>query len=312
MRTIKPLADISKNHWLWGFHNRLLNQDLSSATVRGYVYDLNHFRSWLVDINGREPSLENIATIDVSAYRQYMINTKGMKASSVNRRIQAVKNMFLWAYEHGLVKENPAANVHFMKTAVRYLPKALQKKELHALSRVAGQSSHGLAKRNYALIQLLVQTGLRMGEAAMLKIADITVRDRSGAVRVRDAKGHKEREVPLNAAARRAITAYLNTRSSLDPDDFLFLSKRNQPASVRTLQDIIARLVRKARIKRIQVSAHTLRHTFAINYLKAHPGKLVELADMLGHESLDTVAIYTRPSQETLAQDLEQSPLNVY
>jgi hypothetical protein len=61
----------------------------------------------------------------------------------------------------------------------------------------------------------------------------------------------------------------------------------------------------------VRVSAHALRHTFALNYLRQSPGKLLELASLLGHESLDTTAIYTRPSSEELVQDLERSRLNV-
>ncbi|MDL1979377.1 MAG: tyrosine-type recombinase/integrase [Deltaproteobacteria bacterium] len=305
MRTIKAANAIPKDHWLRGFHERLISEDLSPVTVRGYLYDLNHFRNWLTESHGREPALEQILTVDLTTYRQYMVDVKHLKASSVNRRIQAVKKLFSWAHTEGLVVKNPAKNVRFMKPSVRYRPKALRKKELHALLRVAGQSSHGLAKRNYALIQLMVQTGLRISEAAAVKIADLTIHERSGSIRVCDANGRKEREIPLNAAVRRAFTTYLSTSRSHDPDDYLFFSKRNQPASIRTLQDTIARLARKARVKRIRVSAHTLRHTFAINYLKSHPGKLMELAALLGNESLDTVAVYTRPCQETLALDPE-------
>lgn len=313
MRTIKTLHTIPKDHWLRGFHENLINEDLSAVTVRGYLYDLKHFRSWLIEIHAREPALEQLLTVDVAAYRQYLVDVKRLKASSVNRRIQAVKKLFSWAHSEGLVGKNPAKNVRFMKPSVRYRPKALLKKELHALLRAAGQSSHGLAKRNYALIQLMVQTGLRISEAAAVKMTDLAVRDRSGSIRVCDSKGRKEREIPLNAAARRAIAAYLGTDGRpRESGGYLFLTKRNQPASIRTLQDTIAQLARRANIKRIRVSSHTLRHTFAINYLKAHPGKLVELAALMGHESLDTVAIYTRPSQETLALDLEESPINVY
>lgn len=312
MRAIKIKADISANQWLEKFKQHLITQDLSPATIRGYLYDLNHFHVWLSEFSGPEVPLDSIVAVDIAAYRQHMNETKRMKAASVNRRIQAVKRMFTWATQERLVKQNPAVNIRFMKPAVRYRPKALRKKELYALLSTAGRSSHGMATRNYALIQLLVQTGLRISEAAALKIADITMRERSGHVYVRYAKGRKERQVPLNAAARRALKGYLNTRNAPNPDEFLFLSKRNQPASIRTLQSVLTRLSHKANIKRIRVSAHTLRHTFAINYLKAHPGKLVELADLMGHESLDTVAIYTRPSQETLEMDLEQSPTNVY
>lgn len=77
------------------------------------------------------------------------------------------------------------------------------------------------------------------------------------------------------------------------------------------MQNVIAELARHAGIARIPVSAHTLRHSFAVNYLKSNPGKLIELAGLLGHESLDTTAIYARPSPDDLADDLERSPLNV-
>jgi integrase/recombinase XerC len=125
-------------------------------------------------------------------------------------------------------------------------------------------------KRNYALIQLMVQTGLRISEAAAVRMADLTIRERFGSIRVCDAKGRKEREVPLNAAARRALTAYLSTSSSKNSDAHLFFSKRNQPASIRTLQDTIARLARRAHIKRIKVSAHTLRHYTESRTMPSH------------------------------------------
>ena len=311
MRAIQLKDQNSSNHLFEQFEQYLITMDLSPASVRGYLYDLNHFEAWLMDMSGSGSSLDSIVTVDIAAYRQHMTETGHMKATSVNRRIQAVKKLFAWASDLGLVKKNPAAKVRFMKPAIRFCPKALRQNELHGLLRAAGRSSHGMAARNYALVQLLVQTGLRVGEAAALQISDITLRERSGGVRVRDAKGHKERFVPLNAAARRALKDYLSFRNTPNPNELLFLSKRNQPASIRTLQSTITKLARSAHINRIRVSAHTLRHTFAINYLKAQPGKLVELAGLLGHESLDTVAIYTRPSQESLEKDLEQSPINV-
>jgi len=94
-------------------------------------------------------------------------------------------------------------------------------------------------------------------------------------------------------------------------DEPLFLSERGRPMPTRTIQAVIFHLAQRAKIERVRVSAHTLRHTFALNYLRQSPGKLVELASLLGHESLDTTAIYTRPSREELAQDLERSRLNV-
>lgn len=82
------------------------------------------------------------------------------------------------------------------------------------------------------------------------------------------------------------------------------------PLSRRSIQRVLSELARRAKISRLRVSAHTTRHTFALAFLKRHPGKLVELAALLGHESLDTTAIYTQPSQEEMADDLETSGLN--
>src|SRR5258708_13436557 len=77
-------------------------------------------------------------------------------------------------------------------------PIGLAEPEVHMLLRAAGQSRHGLAKRNYALIQLMLQAGLRVGEVAALSVADVPTRERSGIVRIRQGKGAKEREVPLH------------------------------------------------------------------------------------------------------------------
>jgi integrase/recombinase XerC len=163
-------------------------------------------------------------------------------------------------------------------------------------------------------LHLLLQAGLRVGETTSLCIGDVRLRSRGGEVHVRYGKGEKEREVPLNASVRRALSAYLETRHAAapEPGEPLFLSRTGERLSERSVQALVQGLARRARISRLSVSPHTLRHTFALQYLKQNPGKLVELASLLGHDSLDTTAIYTRPSAEDLAADLEGSSLNVY
>ncbi|MDQ2765254.1 MAG: site-specific integrase, partial [Pseudomonadota bacterium] len=189
-------------------------------------------------------------------------------------------------------------------------PAGLTDVEVHALLRAAGASSHGLAARNYAMVQLMLQAGLRVGEVAALQGADIIMNDRSGSVRIRHGKGLKAREVPLNATVRRALKQHLDRSPARTQDEPVFIS-RDTAMPVRTIQAVITSLGRRGRLKRVAVSAHTLRHTFALGYLRDNPGKLVELASLLGHDSLDTTAIYTRPSRDDLAADLERSHLNV-
>jgi site-specific recombinase XerD len=189
-------------------------------------------------------------------------------------------------------------------------PVGLTEVEVTAVLRAAGQSKHGLSKRNYALLQLMLQTGVRVSEAAALQVRDAVLRDRAGSVKVRQGKGGKERDIPLNTSARRGLSAYLETRKPLRPDEPLITSETGAGISVRSVQSVISELARRAKITRIPVTAHSLRHTFALKFLERSPGKLVELAALLGHESLDTTAVYLRPSQEEMAEGVERSRLN--
>ena len=161
-------------------------------------------------------------------------------------------------------------------------------------------------------MQLLVQTGLRIGEVSTLRLADIELRERTGMVRVRDGKGRKEREVPLNATARRALRQYLAQRPTAGPECALFLSGRNAALPIRSIQAIIARLAQRAHLERLPVSAHRLRHTFALELTCAPIRESWSNWPACSVTTRSTpTAIYTRPSQADLVADLERSPLNV-
>jgi integrase len=80
---------------------------------------------------------------------------------------------------------------------------------------------------------------------------------------------------------------------------------------IRSMQNAIAALVRRARLARSDITAHSLRHTFALAWLRQHPGQLIELSQLLGHVSLDTTAVYTRASAADLARGVEQTPFNL-
>jgi integrase/recombinase XerC len=296
--------------WMASFLASLAHDDLAPATLRGYRYDLRHFLAWHRTVQESPFVIEKLAEYELIAYRQHMV-AAGRRPATVNRRLDALRRLCRWARGTGVVHADVAGNVRPMRTMRNQQPVGLTDIEIHALLRAAGASSHGLAARNYAVVQLMLQAGLRVGEVAALEVADITMNDRSGNVRIRQGKGLKAREVPLNATARRALKQHLEHRQALRKDAALFVSSRDTTMPVRTIQAVIASLARRARLKRVAVSAHTLRHTFALGYLRDNPGKLIELASLLGHDSLDTTAIYTRPSRDDLAADLERSHLNV-
>ena len=292
------------------FLDSLARQDLAPATLRGYRYDLRHFLAWHAAVQSDAFALDHLAAFELIAYRQHMV-AAGRRPATINRRLDALRRLCRWARSTGTLSGDIVHDLRPVRTVRNRQPAGLTDPEVHALLRAAGASTHGLAARNYALVQVMLQAGLRVGEVAALRMADITLSDRSGMVRIRHGKGLKAREVPLNATARRALKLYLAVHPAPAKEAVLFVSGRDTAMPVRSIQAVITSLARRARFKRIPVSAHTLRHTFALGYLHDNPGKLLELAGLLGHESLDTTAVYTRPSRENLAADLERSHLNV-
>ena len=311
MRSILSAAPVLGDLLLAAFARALRDQDLSPVTVRDYLHDLQRFRAWIEGSRGssqREVLFRRLTTVQLVNYRQHLLGVERLKASTINRKIQALKKLFGWARQKGHVKLDVSRELQFVRVGERLRPKGLTEAEVQALLRAAGQTSHGLAKRNYALLEVLLETGLRVGEVAALRIGDLALHDRSGVVQVREGKGRKQREVPLNSNARRALKLYLKGREPLRDEEYVFLSERGgKPLSLRTMQATVSELARRAGITRIPVSPHTMRHCFALRYLKRNPGELVELATLLGHESLDTTAVYTRPSAEQLAAGLEKS-----
>jgi len=306
LRKIQPPPSTRGEHpWLTAFQKELARQDLAAVTVRGYRTDVADFLRWY-----GSAALDRLTRVDLLHYRQHLTKDRNAKPATVNRKLEALRRFSRWAHSHGKLAEHVAAEVKLTRAVRGQCPKGLNAAEVQALLRAAGQSRHGLARRNYALTQILLQTGLRVSEVAGLQVGDLALHERSGEVRVHG-KGAKERTVPLNTTARRAIQAYLDGRDPLSPRAPVFLSETGAAISVRSIQALVADLARRARITRLAVSAHSCRHTFALSFLTQHPGKLVELAALLGHDSVETTAIYTKPSAEEMAEDLERSPLNL-
>ena len=299
-----------KNSFTLGdFVDYLRENDFAANTVRGYKFDLEKFIEWFVENFGYPFEPDKLAALDLINYRQFLLNVRGLQPTTVNRRLEALRKLCRWLVQTKKIKIDVAASLKPLKFVRNRQPAGLSESEVHALLRVAGSSN--FAVRNYAIVQLMVQTGLRVSEVAALKISDVKASERSGTVLVRQSKGLKDREIPLNASVRRAVRSYSDSRRESNSEAF-FLNQTNEALSKRMIQSIITQFGKKAKITRVSVSAHTLRHTFALNYLKQNPGKIVDLANLLGHESLDTTAIYTKPSLSDLSRDLEKISSNVY
>jgi len=146
---------------------------------------------------------------------------------------------------------------------------------------------------------------LRVSEVANLKVGDVRISPRKGSVTVRGGKGSKFRTVPLNVDARKAIQAYLGERPEVD-GDHLFMGQRGRPLRPSGIRYLVRRYARDARLD--EVTPHTLRHTFGKNLVDAGV-PLDRVAQLLGHESVDTTRIYTMPSEQDLQREVEKVAL---
>ncbi|MBU0491930.1 MAG: tyrosine-type recombinase/integrase [Chloroflexi bacterium] len=198
--------------------------------------------------------------------------------------------LFGWAVQTGQITTNPAAAVPRVRQA-RRTPQALSASEVYQLQRTAASQRQLAeaqagpdhitaavvkARRDEALLNLFLYTGLRVGEVAALKTTDVVLGERSGKVVVRSGRGRQYREVPLHQAARHALAAYLAVRPA-DRGDSLFQGRRG-PLAARGIQMRLAALGKAAQV---DVTPHVLRHTLATRLLREVEADLVAAVEGL-------------------------------
>lgn len=276
--------------------------------MAGYVTDMRLFAAWFNQANGEPLTAQGCTPVDVQTFRREML-AQGLGAATVNRRLSAIRAWGRFLQETGQRDDPLAGGVQAIRRGREpAAPKGLDKNEVHSLLRTAQRSRHPV--RDYALVQMMLQTGLRVGELAALHVNDCTVNGRSGSVLVRCGKGRQQRRVQLNETARKALRAWLELRALMDVrDSELWISQKGGPLAKVSIQQAIQGLMEAAGLAGF--SSHSLRHTFAMFYLDDHRD-LRGLADILGHTSMNTTAIYTKPSERTIAARMEAMSLNAY
>jgi site-specific recombinase XerD len=200
-----------------------------------------------------------------------------------------------------MIQSSPANGIKRLDQ-VKAPPKALSRKEQYALLRAVLKEGR---PRDYAIVQLLLQAGLRVGELCALRLADVEISERKGRAMIRQGKGQKWREVSLNADARKALSEYLATRPRVS-HDYIFVGQRGEPLQPRGVQLMLSRHVSSAGLEGI--SPHSLRHTFGKSLVDAGVS-LDRVAALMGHSKLDTTALYTRPTQADLDEAVERLSL---
>lgn len=270
----------------------------SSHTARAYRGDLDLFVQSL-------RVAESTALIDITLEdcRSWVwsMSTAGDAASSIGRRVSAVKSFFRWAHARGDIPANVAARLSAPKKA-GHLPRVVAASAMgHIFDDLsaAAQGGDPVAVRDLAMWELLYASAIRVSELVGIRLDDIDWADST--VRVLG-KGSKERIVPFGVPAREALLAYHdNARPALPVDEkttHLFVGARGKPLTTRTVYGVVSAII-GAMPGSGPKGPHILRHTAATHLLDGG-ADLRSVQEILGHSSVGTTQIYTHVSNERL------------
>lgn len=304
-------------------------QNCSVKTVSEYLLDLRTFFRFLIaDRNGISPESEeflnidirgldlefmkSITTEDVYGFLMYSGTVRQNMWSAKARKLSAVKAFFKFlTVKRRLLEVNPAIDIEAPKPK-KSLPKVLSMEEAKLLlDAVKNDKESKSTVRDYAIITLFLNCGMRVSELVGIDLPDIDHELRS--LRV-VGKGNKERIVYLNDACRFAIGDYISERLQSDQSKIttkaLFLSNRDQRISVKTVQWLVYKYLDLAGLGAKHYSVHKLRHTAATLMYQSGNVDVRVLKDILGHEQLNTTQIYTHISNESMEEAMSQNPLS--
>ncbi len=269
---------------------------LSPRTVDAYRRDLGQFEAFVGEYLGRgDWGWKDVDRLTIRSFLGHL-ETRGLKRTSIQRKLAAVRALFAFLHRTDRLPSNPAATVRAprrQRGVPGFLPEIRIADLLDGVARTATGDGSALALRRWALLELLYSSGLRLAEVQGLDVDRVDLA--LGQVRVRG-KGDRERIVPVGRTAIRAIEGYLRVRTGDDPA--LFLSSRGGRLSRRQIQrDVTGALASAADGE--SLSTHSLRHSFATHLLD-RGADLVSVKELLGHASLTTTRIYTHTSVERL------------
>lgn len=307
----------------------------SNSTVKEYNYDIAHFLKFIKykyglttikseeeikQINISDFSIETVKQIsleDIHAFLAYLKETYNSKPATLARKAASIRTFFTYlCNKTKRIPNNPAQDLESPKLDKR-LPKYLTLDESRKLletastAKTGSNGKHDNRTRDYAMITLFLNCGMRLSELIGINISDIDFENRKLNV---IGKGNKERTIYLNDACISAIKDYLAIRPhdavKFDSRDALFLSEQKKRISKRTVQYIVKQEIKLAGIEKAnKYSVHKLRHTAATLMYKYGEVDIRALQELLGHESISTTEIYTHVDNEQIRSAVERNPL---
>jgi integrase/recombinase XerD len=258
----------------------------SDKTIKTELESLSCYRRVLAEQN-IEASVVDV-TIEVlrKNFVLYMAENKQYALTTINNRIKAIKRFFSFLHEEGWIAENPA--VH-LKTRSGHRPSIPSFTEAQVIALLAQpDQSTFTGYRDYTMLALMLDTGLRIGEMVSLKANQVDLKQ-CQLLRV-IGKARKPRDVPFSDDVRKVLMKYVKSRGELAEQSF-FVTIDGTSLHPRTFQESLKEYGEKAGIQDVRVSPHTMRHTFAKFYIM-NAGDPYSLQDILGHSSQDMVKKY--------------------
>lgn len=298
----------------------------SPNSIKEYNYDLAMFLKYIkihfglttetdfdkIDINDFSiDTLKKITLEDIHSFVSYLAVNNHSKAATRARKISSIRIFFKYlAVKANLIDNNPAQNLETPKQDKR-MPKYLTLEDSKKLLEVVSDDNNRNKERDFAIITLFLNCGMRLAELVGINIKDIYFDECKMTV---IGKGNKERTIYLNKACIKAINSYLEVRPkegiNFKSKDALFLSERKERISRRTVQYVVDKELRKAGLDTTKYSTHKLRHTAATLMYQYGEVDIRALQELLGHASISTTEIYTHVANEQVRNAVESNPLN--
>jgi len=237
------------------------------------------------------PFTNSVSLDDLSVYsiNKYIVSLRerGLKPASIDTHVRAIKAFLKFLYEEGYLEENISAKIKKIKLPKQY-PYVLNDEQVYSLLKACNKKSW-IGFRDYVIILTFLDTGIRLSELINLKLEDINFNKRS--ILIRDGKGGKDREVYMGRTLIREMSKWVKMRGYYPYEDRVFITKQGTKLNKRGVERIIEKLAKKAGITGVRCSPHTLRHTFATNFIR-NGGDVFTLQKILGHADITTCMVY--------------------
>lgn len=267
---LKPLKTAREK-----FVNDLKKKGRSVSTILAYDNDVKQLVNYL--LNQKITQTTSVLPEHLEAFKKTLFDNQ-YTPKSVSRKLNSIKTFFRFLKTKGVIKEDPAEEVPHPKFETKP-PRILSKMEYRALRDAARDNP-----RISAIIELLLQTGVKIGELGRLELGDVSDKE----IAIRAYESHGSRIVPLNKAVKKALDRYLESRPKTRTKAF-FVTRPGRPFLVRNIRTAIDRYFRLGGIKNAKVNS--LRHTFIAHQL-ASGASVTLVQKLVGHKRLSTTEKY--------------------